>query len=138
VVMTVAATVLLLSVQFAVLAGTRPDAVEEMAALIRAHRIANEPIGVYGVFTRNLGFYIGFTHMDLFDQAHAAAFTRSEERVLLVLRSHDLGAVEAASGMRLHVLGQITYLNVANFRLRTLLRPNPEEVIQPVSLVTNR
>jgi 4-amino-4-deoxy-L-arabinose transferase-like glycosyltransferase len=137
-VMTVAATVLLLSVQFAVLTGTRPDAVEEMAALIRAHRIANEPVGVFGVFSRNLGFYTGFTHMDLFDQAHAAAFTRSEERVLLVLRSHDLGAVEAASGMRLHVLGQITYLNVADFRLRTLLRPNPEEVIQPVSLVTNR
>jgi len=137
-VMTVAATALLLSVQFSVLAGTRPDAVEEMATLIRAHRIANEPIGVYGVFTRNLGFYAGFTHMDLFDQAHAAAFTRSEERVLLVLRSHDLGAVEAASGMRLHVLGQIKYLNVADFRLRTLLRPDPEEVIQPVSLVTNR
>ncbi|HYN65076.1 MAG TPA: glycosyltransferase family 39 protein, partial [Candidatus Limnocylindrales bacterium] len=53
----ICAAVLLISVQFGTLAGTRSEPVEEMAALVRAHRISDEPVGTYQVFVRNLVFY---------------------------------------------------------------------------------
>ena len=134
----VAGVLVLMSVWFGALAGNRPEPVEQMAALIHSHRSAQEPIGVLDVFTRNLGFYTGAPRMQLFGVEQAGLFLHSPERVLLVLRSADLPAVTAASGLNPKTLGEVRYLNTANIRLRTLLRPDPATEIEMISLVTNR
>jgi 4-amino-4-deoxy-L-arabinose transferase-like glycosyltransferase len=134
----VAGVLFLMSVWFGALAGNRPEPVEQMAALIQSHRSAQEPIGVLDVFTRNLGFYTGAPRMQLFGVEQAGMFLHSPERVLLVLRSADLPAVAVASGRTLTTLGEVRYLNTANIRLRTLLRPDPTAEIEMISLVTNR
>jgi 4-amino-4-deoxy-L-arabinose transferase-like glycosyltransferase len=134
----VAGVLVLMSVWFGALAGNRPEPVEQMAALIQSHRSAQEPIGVLDVFTRNLGFYTGAPRMQLFGVEQAGLFLHSPERVLLVLRSADLPAVTAASGLNPKTLGEVRYLNTANIRLRTLLRPDPATEIEMISLVTNR
>ena len=90
----VAGVLVLMSVWFGALAGNRPEPVEQMAALIQSHRSAQEPIGVLDVFTRNLGFYTGAPRMQLFGVEQAGLFLQSPERVLLVLRSADLPAVD--------------------------------------------
>jgi 4-amino-4-deoxy-L-arabinose transferase len=134
----VAGVVMLVSVWFGALAGNRPEPVEQMAALIRSQRTAQEQIGVLRVFTRNLGFYTGVPRTELFDVEQARNFVHSPQRVLLVLRSTDVRAVETASGLALKTLGEIRYLNTANIRLRTLLRPDPTNEIEAVSLVANK
>jgi 4-amino-4-deoxy-L-arabinose transferase-like glycosyltransferase len=135
---TIAGVLVLLSVWFGALVGNRPEPVEQMAAMIHSHRSAQEPIGVLDVFTRNLGFYTGAPRMQLYGTQQASIFLHSPERVLLVLRSADVPAVAAASGLTLKTLGEVRYLNTANIRLRTLLRPDPTMEIETISLVTNR
>jgi 4-amino-4-deoxy-L-arabinose transferase-like glycosyltransferase len=134
----IAGALVLVSVWFGALAGHRPEPVEQMAALIQSHRPAQEPIGVLDVFTRNLGFYTGAPRMQLYDVEQAGMFLHSPERVLLVLRASDLPAVATASGLTLKTLGEVRYLNTANVRLRTLLRPDPSAEIEVISLVSNR
>ena len=53
--------------------------------------------------------------------------------MLLVLRSADLPAVAARSGLTLKTLGEVRYLNTANIRVRTLLRPDPTTEIEMIS-----
>jgi 4-amino-4-deoxy-L-arabinose transferase len=127
----------MLSVWFGALAGNRPAPVEQVAALVRANRSANEPIGVLDVFTRNLGFYTGAPRTELFDVEQASHFMQSPRRVLLVLRSAAVPEVATTSGLTLKTLGEFRYLNTANIRLRTVLRPDATE-IEMISLVTNR
>lgn len=134
----IAGVVALVSAQFGALAGLRPEAVEQLARMIHTNRSAGEPIGVLEVFDRNLGFYTGLQRTQLFAPDQAAHFLRSPQRVLLVLRSADLLAVEAAAGMKVKKLGEARYLNTANVRLRTLLNPDPTNEIEVVSLVSNR
>ena len=137
-VMTTAAVLLLMSVQFGTFAGKRPEAVERMAALVRSNRYGNEPVGEYEVFVRNLVFYLGFKQQALFDERNVIEFVRSPARVLLVLRSDNLAAVQEASGVNLKILGRVPYLNSANLKVRTLLAPDPSRDIETVFLVTNR
>jgi 4-amino-4-deoxy-L-arabinose transferase-like glycosyltransferase len=134
----IAGALVLVSVWFGALAGHRPEPVEQMAALIQSHRPSQEPIGVLDVFTRNLGFYTGAPRMQLYGVDQAGMFLHSPERVLLVLRSSDVPAVATASGLTLKTLGEVRYLNTANVRLRTLLRPDPSAEIEVISLVSNR
>jgi len=137
-VVAMAAAILLVTVQFGALSGKRPEAVEQMAALVHANRHANEPVGEYEVFVRNLVFYIGFKQQVLFDQANVVDFIRSPARVLLVLRSDALAAVQEASGVNLIILGRVPYLNAANLKLRTLIAPDPARDIETIVLVANR
>jgi 4-amino-4-deoxy-L-arabinose transferase-like glycosyltransferase len=133
-----AGVLVLVSVWFGALAGRRPEPVEQMATLIRSHRSAQEPIGVLDVFTRNLVFYTGSPQLQLYGVEQARDFVLSPQRVFLVLRSADVQTVEVASGRALKRLGETRYLNTANIRLRTLLRPDPASEITAVSLVTNQ
>ena len=128
----------LLSLQFGALAGIRPEPVEQMAALVRAHRMAAEPVGEYQVFVRNLVFYLRFRQVDLFDEGRALDFLNSPERVLLVVRAADLPRLEAISGITARQLGEVQYLDTANIRLRTLLSPIPNQDLERILLVTNR
>jgi hypothetical protein len=116
----------LLAVHFGALVNQRPDAVEQMASLVRANRLADERVGPYQVFVRNLVFYLGFAQEDLFEEARAVEFLRSSQRVLLVVRQQDLPRIEAAAGMTLERLGSVEYVNTANIRLGTLLAPHEE------------
>jgi 4-amino-4-deoxy-L-arabinose transferase-like glycosyltransferase len=134
----VAAALMLASVWFGALAGNRPEAVERMAALVRSQRAAEEPIGVLDVFTRNLGFYTRAPRTELFSVEQASHFVQSPQRVLLVLRSADVPAVESASRLTLRKLGETRYLNTANIRLRTLLRTDAAQEIETIVLVANR
>jgi 4-amino-4-deoxy-L-arabinose transferase len=137
-VVALAAAMLLVAVQFGALSGKRPEAVEQMAALVHANRQASEPVGEYEVFVRNLVFYLGFKQQVLFEQANVVDFVRSPERVLLVLRSDTLASVQEASGVNLMVLGRVPYLNAANLKVRTLIAPDPARDIETVLLVANR
>jgi 4-amino-4-deoxy-L-arabinose transferase-like glycosyltransferase len=128
---------LALTLQFTVFGQRRPEPVERMADLVRMHRAA-EPIGVHRAFVRNLVFYTGARQVDLFDDAQVVDFLRSSERVLLVAPTGRLSALEQASGLTLRRLGEVSYVNTANFRLRTLLRPDPSREIERVVLVANR
>ncbi|NOT28210.1 MAG: glycosyltransferase family 39 protein [Acidobacteria bacterium] len=134
---TFCAAMLLLTVQFGALSGVRPEPVEQMAALISAHRL-EEPIGTYQVFVRNLGFYTGVAQRDLFTESLALDFLESSAPVLLVVRATDLPALEAASGVRARRIGEVRYLNTANIRLGTILAPDPDAEIETVLLVSNR
>jgi 4-amino-4-deoxy-L-arabinose transferase-like glycosyltransferase len=128
----------LISIQFGALAGLRPEPVEEMAALVRQNRTANESIGVHHVFVRNLIFYTGVPQQDLFADDRTIEFMRASERVLLVVMERDLARLEQAAGLKMVTLGAVRYFNTANIKLRSLVVPKPEEDIQRVLLVANR
>jgi len=132
------AVLLLLSFQFGALAGARPEPVERMAALVRANRSANEPVGTYQAFVRNLVFYTRFKNVDLYDEGRALDFLKSPERVLLVVRAADLPRLQAIAGVSVRAIAELQYLNAAGVRLRTLLSPIPEQDFETILLVTNR
>jgi 4-amino-4-deoxy-L-arabinose transferase-like glycosyltransferase len=134
----VCAAITLLAIQSGTMSGRRPEPVEEMAELVRAHRHAHEAIGAHHVFVRNLIFYTGLRQDDLFSDDRATAFMRSPDRVLMVVRDTDLRRLEAASGVMMKELGRVRYFNTANVRFRSLLFPDPGRDIQRVLLVTNR
>ena len=135
---TACATTLLLTWQFGALAGIRPEPVEEMAALVSAHRSGDMPVGTYQVFARNLGFYTRSAQRDLFNEGVVLNFLKSPQQVLLVVRATDLPRLESISGITTRRLGQVQYLNTANIRPRALLAPIPEQDVETVLLVTNR
>jgi 4-amino-4-deoxy-L-arabinose transferase-like glycosyltransferase len=136
-VLAVSGAALMLTIQFGALAGRRPEAVEEMAALVRAHRTGGERVGEYQVFVRNLVFYLGFRQDDLYDLARAKAFVQSPDRVLLVVRASDAASLQEQAGVPLTILGSVRYLNTANLRVATVLTPDAADV-GTVVLVTNR
>jgi hypothetical protein len=131
------AAAVLLAVQFGALSGRRPEPVEEMAALVKAHRAASEPVCIYNVFTRNLTFYNGIKVVQAFDIDQAADFARSPERVLFVARADHVKAIEAKLGASLYPLARVPYVNTANLRVRTLLQPDPDSEIVDILLVAN-
>ena len=132
------AAALSLTVQLGALSGSRPEPVEEIASLIRANRAASEPVGQFGVFVRSLVFYAGFTQTPIYDASQAVTFLESPERVLLVLDEANLPEIEHAVGRSLPAIGRVRYLNAGNVRLRTFLRPDPDEEITTVVVVANR
>ena len=126
------AATLLLAVQFGALAGTRPEAVEQMAALVREHSNGDDAIGVYNVFVRNLIFYTGSRQVML-DADTVGEFASSKG--LLVVRQQDLAAALPEGHGRVEELGRVRYFNAANVRLRTVLRTNPEEEVETILLI---
>lgn len=134
----ICAAVLLLSIQFGALAGARPEPVEQMAALVAANRRANEPVGTYQAFVRNLVFYTRFKQVDLYDEGVALNFLKSPDRVLLVTRASDLPRLQSIAGVSVRPIAQLQYLNAAGVRLRTVLSPIPEQDFETIVLVTNR
>ena len=132
------AVVLTFAVQLGALSGVRPEPVEQIAALVRTNRASQEPVGLYGVFSRNLVFYTGVPQTPIFDQAQAVAFLRSAERVLLVTDTRRLPALMRDTGLELRVIGETRYLNAANVRLRTVLAPGSDDALVTAVLVANR
>jgi hypothetical protein len=137
-IMPACAAVMLVALQFGMLSGRRPEAVEQMASLVREHRTRGERVGEYHVFVRNLVYYTGFRQEFLANDSLATEFIRSPERVLIVVRDRDLSKLEALAGVATRRLGEVRYFNTANIKLRSLFAPNPDEDIQRVLLVSNR
>jgi 4-amino-4-deoxy-L-arabinose transferase-like glycosyltransferase len=135
---TICAGLLLFSIQFGALAGARPEPVEQMAALVRANRGSDEPIGTYQTFVRNLVFYTRFKQVDLYDEGVALNFLKSPGRVLLVVRELDLPRLQAISGVAVRPIARLQYFNAAGVRLRTVLSPIPGQDFETILLVTNR
>jgi len=138
VVMAIAAALLLLTVQFGAFAGKRPEAVEEIAAMIHANRFGGEPVGEYETFVRNLPFYTYLRQVPITDDKAAINFLKSDQRVFLVLHRDDLERLKTISNVPLKTIGEVTYWNTAAVRLRTLLAPLPEKDLDTVVLVSNR
>lgn len=136
--MAASAALALLTLQFGAFAGKRPEAVEQMAAIIHANRFGGEPVGEYNAFVRNLPFYTHLKQEQIIDDNGAIAFLRMNERVFLVLNRGDFERLTTTSGVSLKILGQVTYWNTAAVRLRTLLAPLPNQDLDTVVLVTNR
>jgi hypothetical protein len=134
--MVLTAAAVMLGVHVGVLAGVRPEPVEQMAALIDTHRAGGEPVGEYDVFVRNLVFYARFPQTPVVD-ANVAEFLAEPGR-LLVVRERDLGKAQQASALPLRELGRVRYFNAANLRLRTFLRAEPTDEVETVLLMTNR
>ena len=137
-VMAISSAALLLAWQFGAFAGKRPEAVEEIAAMIHANRLGGEPIGEYNAFVRNLPFYTRIRQQQIIDDNGAIAFLRSNERVFLAVGRSDFERLKTISGVPLKTIGQVTYWNTASVRLRTLLEPLPEQDLDTVMLVTNK
>ena len=137
-VMALSAAVLWLTLEFGAFAGKRPEAVEEIAALIHANRLGGEPIGEYNAFVRNLPFYTRIRQAPITDDTSAITFLKSSERVFLVLNRRDLDRLRTLSDVPLKTIGQVTYWNTAGVRLRTLFAPSPDQDLDTVVLVSNR
>ncbi len=136
--MAAGAALVLLSVQFGVLAGIRPEAVEAVARLVRENRTAQERIGTYQVLERNLVFYTGLPQVTVFDDRQALDFLSTNERVLLVGRAQDLLRLQTSSGLPLKALGSVDYLDPATIRLSTLLSPLRRRDVTNLLVVSNR
>ena len=136
--MSVCSALLWLTLQFGAFAGKRPEAVEQIAALIHANRFGGESIGEYETFVRNLPFYTRLKQVSVIDDASATAFLSATDRVFLVLNRRDYERLKTVVGRPLNVLGEVTYWNTAGVRLRTLLAPMPEEDLDTVVLISNR
>jgi 4-amino-4-deoxy-L-arabinose transferase-like glycosyltransferase len=136
--MPICGALLLLTLQFGAFAGRRPEAVEQIAALIHANRLGGESIGEYETFVRNLPFYTRLKQVPVIDDASAIAFLNSTDRVFLVVNRRDYDRLKTQMGRPLSVIGEVTYWNTAGVRLRTLLAPMPEEDLDTVMLISNR
>jgi 4-amino-4-deoxy-L-arabinose transferase-like glycosyltransferase len=136
--MTISSAILLLTLQFGAFAGKRPEAVEQIAAMIHANRLGGERIGAYETFVRNLPFYTRLPQVPITDDASAIAFLNSTDRVFLVLNRHDLDRLKMLVDRPLHTFGEVTYWNTAGVRLRTLLAPMPDQDLDTVALISNR
>jgi 4-amino-4-deoxy-L-arabinose transferase-like glycosyltransferase len=128
------AAALLVALQVGLLAGRRPEPVEEMAALVAANYAGGEPVGSYRAFDRNLVFYTRFRHVEIYGDQQAVDFMNMPERVLLVIAADELNRLRPPAGVTLRTLGSVRYVNTANMKLGMLLRPEPGSVL----LVTNR
>jgi 4-amino-4-deoxy-L-arabinose transferase-like glycosyltransferase len=137
-VMPAGSALLLLTLQFGAFAGKRPEAVEQIAALIHANRFGGESVGEYETFVRNLPFYTGLKQVPVTDDMSAMAFLNSTDRVFLVLNRRDYERLKTLSGQPLSVIGEVTYWNTAGVRLGTLLAPVPAEDLDTVMLISNR
>ena len=137
-VMAVSSAILLLTLQFGAFAGKRPEAVEEVAAMIHANRLGGEPIGEYETFVRNLPFYTHIPQVPITDDTTALTFLKSNGRVFLVLNRRDLDRLKTMIDVPLKTIGQVTYWNTARVRLGTLIDPLPEQDLDTVVLVSNR
>ncbi len=136
--MTIGAAGVLLSIQFGALAGIRPEAVETVAAVVRANRSANESIATYQTLQRNLVFYTGLRQVELYDDRQAIDFLRSRDRVLLVAPASTVLRLQQTGGLALKALGSVDYLDPASIRLDTLLFPQSRRDVTDLLVVANQ
>ena len=128
----------LLSLYYGVLAPARPAPVERMSERLLRERQANEESGTYTVFVRNLVFYSGIRQHDLITDEQVIAFLQSPARVFCVIAEDQLTRIAPQVGEPLRQLARMPYVNIADLRVGTLLRPSAPGIIETVVLIANR
>ena len=108
-----------------------------MAAMVNQASHTSELYGRHRVFERNLIFYTKRTFVELPILKAVEDFLRSPERVLCVLLDEDVKILKA-QGIALMRLGDVSYFNVENLTLRTLINPDPNTYLQRIVLVSNK
>jgi len=120
---------------YGALSAPRDAAVFEMAKLVRhAHR-ADEAIGTYRVFVRNLVFYTGLQHTDLIHDEHIHDWLDKNPKALIVMPAAEADRLEHEKGWRFQRLAERTYFEDGTLRVRMLLEPNPATDLRRVVLV---
>lgn len=136
--LSVGAAVTVVSLYYGVLAPTRPAPVERMSELLLSERQDNEQSGTYTVFVRNLAFYSGIPQRDLITDEQVITFLQSPTRVFCAIEEDRLMRIAPQVGEPLRQLARMPYVNIADVRVGTLLRPNAPGVIETAVLVANR
>ena len=137
-VIALAAAVSLPALQFGGLSSGGDDTVRQMARMVLEHRTANEAVGTYRVFVRNLVFYAHTRTIDIITDEQASQFLSQADRVLMVAPADVVDRLERERGLRLNRIAELPYFNEAGVRVRTLLWPDPSRDLTRVVLVANR
>ncbi len=138
VMITLAAALTLLSIQYGGLSSGGDDTVRQMARLVLQHRTGGEAVGTYGVFVRNLVFYSGVKTTDVITDEQARNFLKQPARALMVAPAEVIDRLERESGLKLHRIAELPYFNEGGIRVRTLLWPDPARDLTRVVLAASR
>jgi 4-amino-4-deoxy-L-arabinose transferase-like glycosyltransferase len=138
VVIALAAAVTLPALQFGGLSSGREDTVRQMARLVLQQRTANEAVGTYRVFVRNLVFYAHTQTTDIITDEQAFQFLSQPTRALMVAPADVVDRLEHERGLTLTRIAELPYFNEAGVRVRTLLWPDPSRDLTRVVLVANK
>lgn len=138
VVLAIAAAITLPTIQYGALSSGGDDTVQQMARLVGEHRKANEEVGTYGVFVRNLVFYSGVKTTDIIDDEQARNFMSQGRRTLMVAPAEWIDRLEREQGLKLQRIAELPYFNEAGVRVRTLISPDRERDLARVLLVANQ
>lgn len=138
VMLALAAAVTFPALQYGALSGTGEDTVQQVARAVVTERAADEEIGTYTVFVRNLVFYTHIRTVDLIDDDQLSAFLQGPTRVLVVAPAEAVDRMERDRKIPLRRLAEFRYFNEAGIRLRTLLQPDLARDITRVVLIANR
>ena len=132
----VAAAGVFVVLQLVVLAPSRAEGVQQIAAALQRVRTADEDVAAYRVLVRNLIFYTHVQQVQLLDVEDAVSFLQSRKRVFCVLDRAEAGHIAEVRQLRLRHLATASYFDPSRLRLGDLVDPDPSRVGQAV-LVTN-
>lgn len=113
------------------------EPVERIAAILNQERVNLEPYGRYGVFNRNLNFYVHSPYVELPTLDAVRDFLKSPERVLCVIPAEDADRLED-EGVQFERIGEVDYVNTGNLNFRTLIQADSNLHIQHTVLLSNR
>jgi 4-amino-4-deoxy-L-arabinose transferase-like glycosyltransferase len=106
-------------VQYGALSSGGDDTVRQMAQIVQQTRRADEPVGTYGVFVRNLVFYSGIKTIDVIDDEQARNFLSQADRALMVVPADMMDRLERDHGLKVQRIAELLYFNEAGVRART-------------------
>jgi hypothetical protein len=119
---------------YGVLAKPRDSAVWHMAQAVKANQRAGAPVGTYHMFVRNLIFYTGIKQADLINDEHVQGFAVQFPGALIALSEPDLERLERVGGLRFERLSTRRYFDEGQFKVSTLIAPDPREDLEVVVL----
>lgn len=136
-VIVVATIFLTVASYYVLLTSLEQEPVERMATMLNEERENLEPYGRYGVFNRNLNFYVQSAYVELPTLDAVRDFLKSPERVLCIIRAEDAARLEA-EGVEFERLGEIDYVNTGNLNFRTFIQADSNLHIQHTVLLSNK
>ncbi|HJO17671.1 MAG TPA: glycosyltransferase family 39 protein [Vicinamibacterales bacterium] len=137
-IITAASAVILLVLHTQLFSTYRPAPVEQVSAIISKHWQSEYLLGTYRAFGRNQVFYSGHPRHEMFTTEQVSAFLETTTPVLCILPERDWVGLRPRAQQLGRPIDQITYIDRAGLRIRDLLQPDPENILQNVLIVTNR
>ena len=135
VVLALAGAIAFASLPYGALAASSDSSVRRMAVAVRDARQANEEIGTYKVFVRNLVFYSGLKQTDLIHDEHVMEWLSRTGGGLVVIRAADAARLEHEHHLVFDRLAAMPYFDEGGIRVRTLLWPDRTRDVEEVLLV---